>query len=54
LDAGVLSGLDTRWSVISQSVDDRTSVELGSGDATVGLPDDSLAGSGVRKLNKSR
>ena len=49
---GQLAGTDTRWDVISQSVDDRTPAERGeSGGWQV---DPELVGGGVRRLHKSR
>ena len=53
---GRLSGLDTRWSVISQSVDDRTPMERGevTGEAAAARADSLMAGRGVRKIQKSR
>jgi glutamate--cysteine ligase catalytic subunit len=57
---GQLADTDTRWSVISQSVDDRTDAERG----VSGVPginrsegsqlDPQLAGGGVRRISKSR
>ena len=49
---GHLSDKDCRWSVISQAVDDRTSVERG--ESTGGLSDPDMVGGGVRRLRKSR
>lgn len=53
---GFLSGLDTRWSVITQSVDDRTQAEYGNipSDEVKSVADADLAGSGVKRLKKSR
>jgi glutamate--cysteine ligase catalytic subunit len=53
---GRLSGNDVRWSVIAQSVDDRTAAELGEveGSGIAALRDPSMAGEGVRRIDKSR
>ncbi|CAE8594569.1 unnamed protein product [Polarella glacialis] len=48
---GRLAGIDARWTVISQSVDDRTPAERGE---AVGVPDPRMAGGGVTRLCKSR
>lgn len=48
---GRLAATDVRWSLISQSVDDRTPAERGDGATT---PDERMAGSGVRRQSKSR
>ena len=50
---GQLAGTDTRWDVISQSVDDRTVFERGEPCAGVCV-DPELVGGGVRRLTKSR
>ena len=50
--AGRLRNTDTRWDLISQSVDDRRASESGEGPA--GAADVDLAGGGVRALSKSR
>jgi glutamate--cysteine ligase catalytic subunit len=49
---GHLTDKDCRWSVISQSVDDRTSAERGDVKGT--LPDPDMVGGGVKRLKKSR
>lgn len=53
---GRLSGHDTRWSVISQSVDCRTPAERGviSGDEAKARADPTMAGDGIRRISKSR
>ncbi len=53
---GRLSGMDTRWSVIAQSVDDRTPAELGelTGEAAELCRDPMMAGGGLRRIHKSR
>ncbi|CAJ1351566.1 unnamed protein product [Effrenium voratum] len=48
---GRLAATDVRWSLISQSVDDRTPAERGE---APGTPDPRLAGNGVRRQSKSR
>ncbi|CAK9059419.1 Glutamate--cysteine ligase (Gamma-ECS) (GCS) (Gamma-glutamylcysteine synthetase) [Durusdinium trenchii] len=48
---GRLAATDARWSVISQSVDDRTPAERG---LEPGAPDPRMAGHGVRRQSKSR
>mmetsp|Transcript_52822 Transcript_52822/g.98952 ORF Transcript_52822/g.98952 Transcript_52822/m.98952 type:complete len:703 (+) Transcript_52822:64-2172(+) len=48
---GRLAATDVRWSLISQSVDDRTPAERGDGEFK---PDPRMAGSGVRRQSKSR
>ena len=50
---GQLAGTDTRWDVISQSVDDRTVFERGEPCNGVCV-DPELVGGGVRRLAKSR
>ena len=50
---GQLAGTDTRWDVISQSVDDRTVFERGE-PCTGVCVDPELVGGGVRRLAKSR
>ena len=49
---GHLTDKDCRWSVISQAVDDRTSVERG--DSREGVVDPDMVGGGVKRLCKSR
>ena len=49
---GRLSGVDARWTVISQSCDDRTAAERGSAGGSD--PDAQMAGEGVRAVPKSR
>jgi glutamate--cysteine ligase catalytic subunit len=55
---GQLAGTDTRWEVISQAVDDRTSAEDGSTSsdaaAAAAQRDPRLVGGGVARLAKSR
>lgn len=48
---GVLTNVDVRWGVISQSVDDRTCAERGDGKF---VADSYMAGQGVQILQKSR
>ena len=48
---GRLAASDVRWSLISQSVDDRTPAERGEASAS---PDARMAGGGVRRQSKSR
>ncbi len=55
--AGQFLDTDTRWGIISQAVDDRTIAECGgnnNGEIDKTWVDPQLAGSGVRKLSKSR
>ncbi|CAJ1374466.1 unnamed protein product [Effrenium voratum] len=47
---GRLAATDARWSLISQSVDDRTPAERGE----AGIADARMAGAGIRKQSKSR
>lgn len=49
---GRLAATDVRWSLISQSVDDRTPAERG--EAPSAAPDSRMAGGGVRRQTKSR
>lgn len=49
---GHLLDTDTRWDIISQSVDDRTAAERGVAGAAAAVAD--LAGGGVRRIRKSR
>lgn len=49
---GRIVDTDVRWSIISQSVDDRTPAERGL--APDAVPDSTMAGDGVRRLDKSR
>lgn len=53
---GRLADIDARWTVISQSVDDRTDAEKGliPPDQLKAVTDDRLAGGGVRRIPKSR
>eukprot|EP00981_Chlorochromonas_danica_P015861 scaffold14717_cov168-Ochromonas_danica.AAC.8 len=52
---GKLVDHDTRWDVISKAVDDRTVLEEGSHDPLpYPLPDPTMAGQGIRRLQKSR
>jgi glutamate--cysteine ligase catalytic subunit len=57
---GHLADTDTRWSVISMSVDDRTEAERGASSSSSEStsspprPDPQLVGNGMRKLSKSR
>lgn len=48
---GRLVATDVRWSLISQSVDDRTPAERGEATAA---PDSRMAGGGIRRQTKSR
>jgi len=48
---GRLAATDARWSVISQSVDDRTEAERG---ISCGSADSRMAGEGLRRQSKSR
>lgn len=50
---GRLLDSDVRWSIISQSVDDRTPAERGLVDP-IGNEDKAMAGEGVKRLYKSR
>merc|ERR1719382_665432 len=50
---GILLDTDVRWSIIAQSVDDRTPAER-SGDPTTSAAHPAMAGGGVRRLPKSR
>lgn len=49
---GRLLDTDSRWDIISQSVDDRTPAERG--EETSSVPSPELVGGGVRRLQKSR
>lgn len=49
---GRLAATDVRWSLISQSVDDRTPAERG--EAPDAPPDSRMAGGGVSRQTKSR
>jgi glutamate--cysteine ligase catalytic subunit len=53
---GRLSDIDCRWTVISQSVDDRTDAEQGliPNDQLEGKADDRMAGRGIKYIPKSR
>ncbi len=53
---GRLADIDVRWTVISQSVDDRTPAERGliSPDSLSGHVNDYMAGQGIRSIPKSR
>jgi glutamate--cysteine ligase catalytic subunit len=51
---GWLTDTDSRWSIVAQSVDDRTAPERGSLGEDRRLPNSKMAGNGVRPLTKSR
>jgi glutamate--cysteine ligase catalytic subunit len=54
---GRLADIDARWTVISQSVDDRTDAERGlvtTEEELLKCLDEQLAGNGIRKIPKSR
>ncbi len=53
---GRLSDIDVRWTVIAQSVDDRTPAERGilSPEETAAAADPRLAGEGIKPIPKSR
>lgn len=53
---GRLSGHDTRWSVIAQSVDDRTPAERGdlTREEASARADPLMTGGGIRRIHKSR
>lgn len=50
---GRLAGTDTRWDIISQSVDDRTLDELGHNEFPSDVDGD-MAGGGIKRISKSR
>lgn len=56
IQKGRLSGHDTRWSVIAQSVDDRTPAERGiiDGEEARARADPLMVGNGLRRIHKSR
>ena len=57
MNVGTLAGTDTRWDVISQSVDDRTAAERGLGEGQKGEgegEDKELVAGGKKRLYKSR
>lgn len=53
---GRLADIDARWTVIAQSVDDRTDAEQGliSPDEAAAIADPLMAGQGIRRIPKSR
>ena len=56
MNVGTLAGTDTRWDVISQSVDDRTAAERGQkeGEGEGEGEDKELVAGGKKRLYKSR